>query len=93
MMFHILVGVKGYVVAPLLNQVLRPRLREQDDLQGTLASIETSSNSTVTWGAMRLHHTLDSALSGGLTGGVWNTWRRTCPLTCSWPPTGLDVLS
>lgn len=25
---------------------------------------------------MRLHHTLDSALSGGITGGIWNTWRR-----------------
>ncbi|KAI9446499.1 hypothetical protein H4582DRAFT_569999 [Lactarius indigo] len=42
----------------------------------TLASTETSSNSTVTWGAMRLQHTLDSALSGGFTGGLWNTWRR-----------------
>ncbi|KAH9043282.1 hypothetical protein EDB85DRAFT_1855748, partial [Lactarius pseudohatsudake] len=51
-------------------------LHEQDGLRETPASIETSSNSAVTWGAMRLHHTLDSALSGGLTGGIWNTWRR-----------------
>ena len=78
---NIPVGVKGYVVAPFLNQALRPRLREQDDLQDTPASTETSSNSSVTWGAMRLHHTFDSALSGGFTGGVWNTWRRTCCLT------------
>ena len=80
------VGVKGYVVTPLLNQA---RLRES--LQDTPASTETSSNSTATWGAMRLHHTLDSTLSGGVTGGIWNTWRRACPSNCSWP-TGLDVL-
>jgi len=67
-------SVRAYVVVPLLNQALRPR--EQDGLRETLASTDTSSNSAVTWGSMRLHHTLDSALSGGFTGGVWNTWRR-----------------
>jgi len=30
----------------------------------------------MTWGAMRLHRTLDSALSGGFTGSVLNTWKR-----------------
>jgi hypothetical protein len=30
----------------------------------------------MTWGAMRLHRTLDSALSGGITGSVLNTWKR-----------------
>ena len=30
----------------------------------------------MTWGAMRLHRTLDSALSGGVTGSVLNTWKR-----------------
>lgn len=59
-------------MVPLLNQTLRPRLREQDGLR----EASTSSNSTVTWGDMRLHHALDCALSGGFTGGVWNTWRR-----------------
>ena len=77
---------------PLLNQVLRPRLREKDGLRETLASTEISTNSTVSWEAMRLHHSLDSALSGAFTGGVWNTWRRTCPLTCSQHPTRLNVL-
>ncbi|KAI9466163.1 hypothetical protein BJY52DRAFT_329801 [Lactarius psammicola] len=69
-------SVRGYVVTPLLNQVLRPGPREQDALRETPVPTETSSNSTVTWGAMRLHHTFDSAVSGGFTGGVWNTWRR-----------------
>ncbi|KAH9063480.1 hypothetical protein EDB87DRAFT_1603957 [Lactarius vividus] len=69
-------SVRGYVVVPLLNQALRARLHERDGRRETPASIETSSNSAVTWRAMRLHHTIDSALSGGFTGGVWNTWRR-----------------
>jgi hypothetical protein len=30
----------------------------------------------MTWGTMRLHHTLDSTLSGGITGSVLNTWKR-----------------
>ncbi|KAF8275062.1 hypothetical protein EI94DRAFT_24446 [Lactarius quietus] len=49
-------SVREYFVVPLLNQALRPRLREQDGLREVPASTETSSNST-TWGAMRLHHT------------------------------------
>jgi hypothetical protein len=48
---------------------------------------EATTSGVVTWGAMRLHRILDSALSGGITGSVLNTWRRSSlpvPPTLSW---------
>jgi hypothetical protein len=70
------VGIRGYLIVPILNQLLPSRLHEQEDSRKNLASSEASSPGAVTWGAMRLHRTLDSALSGGFTGSVLNTWRR-----------------
>ncbi|KAI0256652.1 hypothetical protein BJV78DRAFT_1117210, partial [Lactifluus subvellereus] len=69
-------GIRGYFIVPILNQVLPSRLHEQERLPKALASSEESSSRAVTWGAMRLHRALDSALSGGITGSVLNTWRR-----------------
>ncbi|KAI0005989.1 hypothetical protein BJV74DRAFT_801332 [Russula compacta] len=71
-------SIRGYVILPLLNQVLPSRLSryERESIRKTTTSPETSVDGAMTWGAMRLHRTLDSALSGGITGGVLNTWRR-----------------
>lgn len=52
------------------------RLYERESQRNSSASPEVSADGAMTWGAMRLHHTLDSALSGGITGSVLNTWKR-----------------
>ena len=52
------------------------RLYERGSQRNLSASPEVSADGAMTWGAMRLHHTLDSALSGGVTGSVLNTWKR-----------------
>ena len=79
------VGIRGYVVMPLLDQVLPSRQHGQENVRRAPASSEVSGDGAVTWGAMRLHRTLDAALSGGITGGVLNTWRRSSLLLPS-PP-------
>jgi hypothetical protein len=61
---------------PLLNEVMSSTLYERKSQRNTSASPEVSAGGAMTWGAMRLHHTLDSALSGGITGSVLNTWKR-----------------
>ena len=63
---------------PLLDRALPSRLQEWEKESPRRASVspEPSTSGDVTWGAMRLHRVLDSALSGGITGGVLNAWRR-----------------
>ncbi len=72
----LLVGIRGYVIVPLLDQTLPSRLHEQESPPRALVLPEVSSDGTVTWGTMRLHRVLDSALAGCITGSVLNTWRR-----------------
>lgn len=63
---------------PLLDQALPSRLheRERESPRRAPVSPDVSTSGAVTWGAMRSHRVLDSALSGGITGSVLNTWRR-----------------
>lgn len=72
-------SVRGYVIVPLLDQAVPSRLRERERESPRRAPEvlpEASRSDGVTWGAMRLNRVLDSALSGGITGSVLNTWRR-----------------
>jgi hypothetical protein len=59
-----------------MNKVLPSRLYERVGRRKSLASPEAYADGAMTWGAMRSHHTLDSAVSGGITGSVLNTWKR-----------------
>jgi hypothetical protein len=63
---------------PLLDQALPSKLHEweRESPQRAPVSPEASTSGGVTWGVMRLHRVLDSALSGGITGSILNTWRR-----------------
>jgi len=62
---------------PFLDQLLPSRQHGQENTRKASALSEVSRDGdVVTWGAMRLHRTLDAALSGGITGSVLNTWRR-----------------
>lgn len=63
---------------PLLDQALPSRLHEWERESPRRASVspEASTSGGMTWGAVRLHHVVDSALSGGITGSLLNTWRR-----------------
>jgi len=70
------VGIRGYAIVPLLDQTLSSRLLAQESAQRGSVSPEVSTNGAVTWGTMRLHRVLDSALSGGITGSILNTLRR-----------------
>ena len=72
----LLAGIRGYVIVPLLDRTLPSRLGERESSRGAPALPDVSTSGAVTWGAMRLHRTLDSAISGGITGSVLNTWRR-----------------
>jgi hypothetical protein len=72
----LLVGCRGYVIVPLLDQTLPSRLHERESARRVPASPEAPTGGATTWGAMRSHRVLDSALSGGITGSVLNTWRR-----------------
>ncbi|KAF7985124.1 hypothetical protein HWV62_9041 [Athelia sp. TMB] len=61
-------SVREYGVSPLLStNFARPR-QETSQVDG--------HTTPTSWADMRKHHVLDSAVSGALTGGMFNTWQR-----------------
>ncbi|EKM55194.1 uncharacterized protein PHACADRAFT_195221 [Phanerochaete carnosa HHB-10118-sp] len=68
---------REYIVSPLLlsalssGQFLRRR-QELEDKKGK----QPERNEKLSWSHMRLHKLPDTALSGALTGGVLNAWKR-----------------
>lgn len=72
-------GFREYIISPLLLSVLSSdqflrRRQELEDKKGK----QPERDERLSWSDMRLHKLPDTALSGALTGGVLNAWKRTC---------------
>lgn len=72
-----LLGCREYLVSPILLSTLplpqyARRKIELQDIKGKRAE----HYSPMSWVDMRMHKLLDSGLSGALTGGMLNAWKR-----------------
>lgn len=67
------VGFREYIVTPTLHSALRSAKTESSPHRDADAA-EGSS-----WWAMRANKLPDSAISGALTGGILNAWKRESP--------------
>ncbi|KAI0672965.1 hypothetical protein C8Q78DRAFT_1077274 [Trametes maxima] len=86
-------GIREVVVSPLLRTTLAPAEPE-------LPSGSSSTKAPPSWSQLRMHHLLDSAVSGALTGAIINKWRngrvlagaRTAAFVCTLMQLGFNEL-
>ncbi|KII88292.1 hypothetical protein PLICRDRAFT_54134 [Plicaturopsis crispa FD-325 SS-3] len=63
-------SIREVAVSPLFDYL------RSSGAQGTGSSLATSLAAPLSWSDMRTHKVLDSALSGSITGGLLNAWKR-----------------
>ncbi|KAF8559632.1 hypothetical protein OG21DRAFT_468915 [Imleria badia] len=68
-------SIREYVVSPIMVLTL-PGRQYQLRRQRLFHSVGTEEPTSLSWADIRASRLLDSGISGGLTGGILNTWKR-----------------
>lgn len=62
------IGIREYAITPALTAYIPwPQY-----------ALRRESQAPASWAELRTHNLLDTAISGALTGGLFNSWQRAC---------------